>query len=715
MGEFTMATGEAAVAMGLSTEAQGIASFSMGWGTVAGGYSYYHTLGEAATAMGEGTTSNGVASTAMGYYTHAGGVDDSGYNTIKAATAMGEGTLATGEAATAMGFHTSAMVLAATSMGEGTYATGEASTAMGNSTKAYGQFSTAMGWGSTAGVTGNPDAYLGPMGDAAIAMGKNTIANDTATTAMGENTFATGEAATAMGFHTSANVLAATAMGWSTIATGEASVAMGTTTEAMPYASLVIGRYNDEGSLGTVDQWVSEEAAFVVGNGVGPSDLGDAFVVYKNGNVTASGTIEAGDIVVDGTSLVATGGQWPYGTGDYASSIHNGNAGNVGIGTAEPHQQLDVAQNIQIPNTIHMSGSQGSYQFGVIYKGSDPFIHNFNWGYGNGLTTAGLNTFVGVNAGNFSMGNNPGSVNDGSYNTGIGANALNGNGPGAWNTAVGTNALTRMALGSNDTAVGAYALTTDIGGSSNTAVGSHALYSSNYGAWNEAFGNEALYNNGSGNFNIALGGRALYNNTGGVGNIAIGNEALKNNNFTTGEGNTAIGNEAGRMLQIGKNNTFIGVQTGSLGQNDNQTTEVTNSTALGANGYTTASNQMAYGDGDITQHIFRSGKVNIVDGDLNIQGTGKGISINTATAGNATAGHSSLLISSGYVSTTAVKADSLIFLQCTNTTTEVASGVLGVLTVSSVEAGTGFKVESANPFDNSTFNWMIINQNSGAD
>jgi len=89
-----------------------------------------------------------------------------------------------------------------------------------------------------------------------------------------------------------------------------------------------------------------------------------------------------------------------------------------------------------------------------------------------------------------------------------------------------------------------------------------------------------------------------------------------------------------------------------------------------------------------------------------------GITINVAgqTLGikegsNACMGTGTLSSGSATISTTAVAANSRIFL--TDTGTSIVN--LGALTVSAISAGTSFTVKSSNVADTSTFNWVIFN------
>ncbi len=203
-------------------------------------------------------------------------------------------------------------------------------------------------------------------------------------------------------------------------------------------------------------------------------------------------------------------------------------------------------------------------------------------GYYAGAGSGADNTFLGRNAGNFTM--------TGNFNTGIGVNALESNTFGNSNTASGTDALFSNttgngntasgngALGRNtignantasgfqalfnnttgslNTAVGRSALNSNTMGSNNTAIGFEALRSNTSGFFNTASGYQALSSNTTGDSNIAIGTFALIGNTEGGGNVAMGISALANN--TTGGGNIGIGFDGGLNLTTGNNNICIG-------------------------------------------------------------------------------------------------------------------------------------------------------------
>ncbi len=140
------------------------------------------------------------------------------------------------------------------------------------------------------------------------------------------------------------------------------------------------------------------------------------------------------------------------------------------------------------------------------------------------------NTFLGTNAGNFTMA--------GDLNTGIGRGALSNNTAGNFNTATG-----------------AFALELNTTGDDNTANGQGALTMNDSGFGNTATGTLTLANNASGTFNTATGRLALFANETGVANTALGANALAN---VTGSNNIGIGLNAGGDLTTGDNNICIG-------------------------------------------------------------------------------------------------------------------------------------------------------------
>ena len=156
--------------------------------------------------------------------------------------------------------------------------------------------------------------------------------------------------------------------------------------------------------------------------------------------------------------------------GNLSGAEHFNLAGNVycnAVITSDDINSKDFIGTgfINVPNTV-------SDSTGVIRKDGYRFIHNYR-----SASNDGQNTFIGIDAGNFTMAG-PG-VDNASYNTGLGSQALNANTSGAFNTAVGSTALQSNTTGSGNVMLGYQAGNEIITGSYNTAVGYAAGCSTN--------------------------------------------------------------------------------------------------------------------------------------------------------------------------------------------------------------------------------------------
>lgn len=118
---------------------------------------------------------------------------------------------------------------------------------------------------------------------------------------------------------------------------------------------------------------------------------------------------------------------------------------------------LGATKNFELLNT-------SSSAIGVIYKGNNRFIHDYKPEF-----NTGMNTFIGSDAGNFTM-NGP-EEDDASYNTGLGRQVMNANTSGAFNTAVGSESLQSNTRGSKNVMLGYQAGNSITTGSNNIAIG----------------------------------------------------------------------------------------------------------------------------------------------------------------------------------------------------------------------------------------------------
>jgi hypothetical protein len=211
--------------------------------------------------------------------------------------------------------------------------------------------------------------------------------------------------------------------------------------------------------------------------------------------------------------------------------------GNVGIGTNNPQDQLQLTGNLRLPATSSTAG--------IIRSGTNTLLHTFGV----------QNFFAGVDAGNLTM--------TGDANTAAGTAALQSNTSGSDNTALGLAALQNNTSGESNTAVGRLAMVSNTTGSENTAVGETALRNNSSGINNTAFGEGSLFSNTTGNDNTALGWDAGTTNTTGSNNTFIGanSDATANNfsNATAVGANAQVG--ASNSLVLGATGTSVGIGT----------------------------------------------------------------------------------------------------------------------------------------------------------
>jgi trimeric autotransporter adhesin len=99
--------------------------------------------------------------------------------------------------------------------------------------------------------------------------------------------------------------------------------------------------------------------------------------------------------------------------------------------------------------------------------------------------------------------------------------------------------------------------------------------------------------------------------TTGISNTSFGRNSL--NNLTSGNNNTSIGRSSGFSNTTGSNNTFVGRNSGNSGAWGTQLATANNSTAIGYESYTDASNQMVFGNANVTQFKFDRNANSIID------------------------------------------------------------------------------------------------------
>ena len=199
---------------------------------------------------------------------------------------------------------------------------------------------------------------------------------------------------------------------------------------------------------------------------------------------------------------------------------------------------LDIGCDLTIGCNLSMNDSTSS-SIGNIIKGGDRFMHNFGTD----------NTFLGINAGNFTM--------SGDENVGIGRNTLFSNTTGVENNAVGGFALVTNTIGTNNNAMGAFSLTINTTGNENTAIGGFTLTTNTTGSGNTAVGFDAGFSLVTGDNNVFVGNRAALLTTTGSTNVIIGYNAglsLLTGSDNIYISNPGIGAESG-IVRIGTSAT----------------------------------------------------------------------------------------------------------------------------------------------------------------
>ena len=279
----------------------------------------------------------------------------------------------------------------------------------------------------------------------------------------------------------------------------------------------------------------------------------------------------------------------------------SGLTGYVGIGTTTPAQQLHLTGSIRMPNTT-------STTTGIIYKDTSRFIHNYQHPTGDTAVPAGFNTFVGISAGNLSMGSTATAAAEGSYNSGFGYQVLTSLTTGYRNTAVGFKAGNDITTAIDSTLVGMNAGGNIVNGSRNTFIGDDAGFLTTSGANNVAVGARTIRLNTTGSNNTIVGTYALDAHTSPAGHTTLGYSALTN--LTTGSYNIAIGYAAGSQKVATGNltNASYGIY---LGYGVDGTEGASGEIVIGKDAQGLGSNTTRLGGSNITKTVIEYGNVGI--------------------------------------------------------------------------------------------------------
>ncbi|WP_303063323.1 ESPR-type extended signal peptide-containing protein [Acidaminococcus massiliensis] len=324
VGNGAQATGQDSIALGTNAKAEGNGAAAIGQYNTAsgqnslafgGGYNKDQkgntASGVASVAFGEGTQAISEGTLAFGENTQAGSTekDKKGNPLGQNAVAFGNGTKATGGRSLAFGERTVASANDATAFGNESVASGTGATAFGNKNQATGLYATAWGGGDK--QVDNGDGTTKKVG---------TVASGTYATAFGERTVASGESATAFGSDSTASGKNAAAFGASSTAVGENSLA-------------ALG--------GTVDEKATNAAA--IGNGA-QAKLADA-VALGSGSVADRQSGVKGYDAATGAETTQTSAAW----------VSNANAIAVGNGSTLTRQITGVAAGSQDTDAVNLA------------------------------------------------------------------------------------------------------------------------------------------------------------------------------------------------------------------------------------------------------------------------------------------------------------------------------------------------------------------------
>ena len=310
---------------------------------------------------------------------------------------------------------------------------------------------------------------------------------------------------------------------------------------------------------------------------------------------------------IDGAFIVETAID-----GTYSEHLRVTSAGNVGIGTNNPGQKLEVNGRIKLGGMILQNTSDGG-SIGFNRNPADgAYIGNSSlrrfqlngpgtssgdyWEFQSYNSSGTHQGNIRIQDGKLGIGLTPsatldvdgtvrldGNYPNGTQNVAMGDGAF-GNGSASNNVAIGHNASGSVTTSNFNVAIGSVALDAQTSGGRNVAIGYDALGADSTGGRSTAVGFGAFANQnftgGQISYNVAVGYNAGLTNTTGTSNTAIGYGALELN--TTGDTNTAVGKDSLNANTTGTNNTAVGAR--SLDANTTGTSNVAvGDNALGAN------------------------------------------------------------------------------------------------------------------------------------
>lgn len=242
-----------------------------------------------------------------------------------------------------------------------------------------------------------------------------------------------------------------------------------------------------------------------------------------------------GDSLKTGHDNIYIGHQSGIGfTGNYKLAIGSNTLGNLPMIYGEFDNKimrfnaaLTIVDTLTLNKNLYLLNTTSANPYGIIYKETDLFIHNFQHSTGLSAIPVGQNTFVGLKSGNLSTGSTATSTAMASFNSAFGYNSLANVSTGNSNTAIGNSALNSLTTINQNTGVGVYSLYKLVTGGACTAVGnSSGIY---YGS-----GGADLTSSTAGTY---LGSSTRASGLGLTNEISIGYNTIGNGSNTVAIGN----------------------------------------------------------------------------------------------------------------------------------------------------------------------------------
>jgi hypothetical protein len=300
---------------------------------------------------------------------------------------------------------------------------------------------------------------------------------------------------------------------------------------ALDAADLPAGGYGS-GTAGRVTRWAAGGVTLEDSNLIGPA--ANVLMLEATGAHTA--TVPAtGAVVLRDAGTALTAGRVLFATDA------NTAGDDVNLAWATATARLS-ARNINLPNQQLSADAL----HGIIYKDGTRFIHNFRHPTGGTARPTGLNTFIGFEAGNLTMGETASSTDHASRNVGIGRRVLRDLTIGYENLCFGERGMQSLTEGYENMGLGRDVMSSATTAYRCTAIGSNALglIIGGHDIISIGWLSGRLTNDGSGNRNsfnsIYIGSDSRPSADGNQNEVVIGHEGRGNGSNTVTLGNTSI-------------------------------------------------------------------------------------------------------------------------------------------------------------------------------